>query len=79
MNLTTTTPIIVNGKLTRLLSHTFNQARKKAEKNGCELVVFYGMEEDTKVIPSKGLSWSAVAAQVRAGKKVVARLDAPKK
>lgn len=75
MNLTGSTPIIVNNKLTRVCGRTFNSALRKAEEDRCELIVYYGMEEDTKVLPSKGLSWANVAAMVRQGKQVQAKLE----
>ncbi|VVB77419.1 Uncharacterised protein [uncultured archaeon] len=78
MNIQGNTPIIVQGKLTRVNGREFNRALKAAEAAGVELVVFYGMEQDAKLIPSKGLGWGNVSEFIRQGKKVVAKLEQPK-
>lgn len=75
------TKILVNGKQTRVLGSTFNMALKKSERRGEELIVFCMTEDEpeAKLVPSKGLSWQNVAANVRAGKATQAKVEKPKK
>ena len=68
MNLSGTTKIVVNGKQSCILGRAFNVALRA---QGAEMVVFD--LEGAQIIPSKELAWSAVAALVRAGKKVQAK------
>lgn len=75
MNLAGNTPIVVNGRTTRILSHHFNVGLRKAKASGCDLLVLD--IDGAPIFPSKGLSWTEVGAQVRAGKKVQASCDKP--
>ena len=76
MNLSGSTPVIIGSRITRVLSHHFNVGLRKAKSSGVDLLVL-DVETGTPIFPSKGLSWTDVGVQIRAGKKVAARLDAP--
>ena len=73
MNLAGNTPIVVNGRTTRILSHHFNVGLRKAKASGVDLLVLD--VGGAPIFPSKGLSWTEVGAQVRAGKKVQASTE----
>lgn len=62
------TIIVVNGRATRVCGREFNKALRRTRG---EPIILDG--EGRRLIPSKGLTWSAVAAQVRAGKSVQAK------
>ena len=70
MNLAGNTTISVNGKHTRICGSVFN---KMLRKHGASLEV--RDENGNLILPSKGLGWNAVAEQIRAGKKVQAKVD----
>lgn len=62
------TTIVVNGRATRVLGHRFNEAlRRPGEPTILDA-------DGHRIVPSKGLSWSAVASLVRAGKSVQAKV-----
>lgn len=63
------TPIVVNGRTTRVCGHRFNELLRGSSAEPIVLDV-----SGKRIVPSKGLSWSAVAAQVRAGKSIQAKL-----
>ena len=67
------TTVIVNGRATRILSHRFNVALKEGK-----LSAVLDAETGAPIVPSKGASWAEVGEQIRAGKKVVAKVEAPK-
>lgn len=62
------TVVVVNGKPTRVLGRRFNEALRRTS---LEPVIHDA--EGRRIIPSKGLAWSAVAAIVRSGKSVQAK------
>ena len=62
------TPVVVNGQTTRVLGHRFNQALRHSGREPIILDV-----EGRRIIPTKGLAWSAVASIVRVGKSVQAK------
>jgi hypothetical protein len=62
--------IVVNGRITRPLSRYFNVGLRKAKRAGADLLVLD--VEGQPIFPSKGLSWTDVGQQIRAGKKVQA-------
>lgn len=76
MNLAGNTPVVVNGKNTRVLSHEFNRALKTS-KDPMKLEV--KDEEGNLIVPSKGLTWSDVATAIRTGKKVQAKTEKTKR
>jgi hypothetical protein len=62
------TTIVVNNKVTRVCGRAFNDAiRRRGEPQVFDV-------DGHRIMPSKGLAWSAVAAQVRAGKSVQAKV-----
>jgi hypothetical protein len=62
------TTIVVNGRPTRVCGRNFNEALRRTAGEPIVLDT-----EGRRLIPSKGLAWSAVAALVRAGKSVQAK------
>lgn len=63
------TPIVVNGRTTRVCGRRFNELLRASTAEPTILDV-----NGKRIVPSKGLSWSAVAAQVRAGKSIQAKV-----
>lgn len=66
MNITGTTVLMVNGKVTRVCGRRFNAAIKSHNP------ITIKLETGEVVTPSKGLGWIDVAKLVREGKKVQA-------
>lgn len=62
------TPIVINGRTTRVCGRDFNEALRRTQGEPIVLDT-----DGRRITPSKGLAWSAVAAQVRAGKSVQAK------
>lgn len=62
------TPIVVNGRTTRVCGHQFNKVTR-----GRLIGVQVCDTQGNILVPSKGLSWDQVAEQVRAGKSVQAK------
>lgn len=92
MNISGTTVVLVNGKPTRVLGSRFNRtlrlytrgvaAERLAREHGgvwnpSTTRKFWVQDLDGKfLVPSKNLTWAEVGKQIRAGKKVVAKVVA---
>lgn len=73
MNISGKTPILVNGKLTRICGKVFNAELRKDPDLFVQVP-----ETGYAIILSKGYRWAGAAVDIRAGKKVLASVRAVK-